>query len=159
MEDNRLISMVDFVLRKPDFYKIDPKETIKCIKGLQSHIEKLNEYALFLKQPLELWMFVACDEDGNVLDVPFQMDYGIGQPVGYEYGAKHPIECYEEDLKKYQEAQNRVLFEFEENWDNEELFETWTWIVWKGKGHKTIEDLIPYDLTLTKTALDKLRNQ
>lgn len=30
--------------------------------------DKVINYANFLKQPLELWMFVPCDEDGNVLD-------------------------------------------------------------------------------------------
>lgn len=36
-------------------------------------LQKLNtieRYAKFLKQPIELWMFVPCDEDGNVLEEP-----------------------------------------------------------------------------------------
>lgn len=51
----------------------------------------VENYANFLSQPLEIWMFVPCDEDGNVLEDP-------GLMPSYE-------------LNKYREAKDRVLFE------------------------------------------------
>lgn len=64
MEENKLISMTDFVLL--DKYAGSP-------------INMNKQYAQFLKQPLELWMFVPCDEDGNVLEEPKAEDYLHGQ--------------------------------------------------------------------------------
>lgn len=65
METFKLISMTDFVL--------------EC-----DTLEKAQNYAKFLKQPLTLGMFVPCDESGEVL-----------------------IESFS---KKYKEAKERVLF-------------------------------------------------
>jgi len=54
-----LISMVDFVIEQDKINKI----------GWNNYVN-LVSYANLLKQPLELWMFVPCDEDGNVLAEP-----------------------------------------------------------------------------------------
>lgn len=84
----KLISMTDFVL--------------KCRKNKDlDNIRRFwacERYANFLKQPLELWMFVPCDEDGNVLINPFAMDYHAGT---------------EKEIKqlKYNKAKKRCLFE------------------------------------------------
>ena len=51
-----LILMTDFVLEQ---YELSRNPTI--------FEERAFKYASFLKQPLELWMFVPCDEEGNVL--------------------------------------------------------------------------------------------
>lgn len=54
---------------------------------------KSRTYRQFLKQPSELWMFVACDEEGNVLEEPdFYLDN-------------------EETKKKHYLAKERCLFE------------------------------------------------
>ena len=52
----KLISMTDFVLY--------------CSKnvGHPRTINSIISYAEFLKQPLKLEMFVACDENGNILE-------------------------------------------------------------------------------------------
>ena len=47
-----LISMVDFILEQHE----------QCISSTNA----TYKYANFLKQPLELWMFVPCDENGDV---------------------------------------------------------------------------------------------
>jgi hypothetical protein len=52
----KLISMTDFVLEQNNF---------KVFRNQQ-----ILNYANFLKQPLELWMFVPCDENGDVLEEP-----------------------------------------------------------------------------------------
>jgi len=77
----KLISMCDFVL-----YQDNSKNDFVDFK-----IKILN-YANFLKQPLELWMFVPCD-DGNVLEEPIETIGGV--------------EMY---TKQYQQAKDRCLF-------------------------------------------------
>jgi len=125
----KLISMTDFVLDKQRF-----KE------DSDTAIFKVTNYAKFLKQPLELWMFVPCDENGNVLEKPNAGMFG-----------------YDHVYNNYNKAKDRVLFEgFEydnkmEYWHNkhisfdEEFCE-----------NKTIEDLIQYNLTLYQTAIKQL---
>lgn len=69
----------------------------------------IGDYAKFLKQPLELGMFVPCDLEGNVL----------GYPI---YTTNHSCDCYckeceketkrcSDEQEKYREAKERVLFE------------------------------------------------
>lgn len=94
METFRLKSMVDFVLESTE-QKLFKYNTIQ-----------IRDYANFLKQPLKLEMFVPCDEDGNVLEYPIDIYY---KP---DFGCqKYPKECYEEDLMKYEQAKEKVLFE------------------------------------------------
>jgi len=77
----KLISMVDFVLA--DKYAGSPINTNK-------------QYANFLKQPLELWMFVPCDEDGNVLEKSCEV---------------FDDKCRYCACREYQKAKERVLFD------------------------------------------------
>jgi len=58
-----LISMTDFVLEQE-------REFDRARVGFNEFTNNVCNYAKFLKQPLELWMFVHCDEDGNVLIKP-----------------------------------------------------------------------------------------
>jgi hypothetical protein len=141
----KLISMTDFVLKQNN-----KSDSMGCSYW------KCNNYANLLKQPRELWMFVPCDEDGNVLEEPLKRDY-------------NNVNINNSYYKKYQQAKERCLFEGFELLGNkcvlnryfmihflngeisiEEHFEE---IVTKlGKQVKTIEDLIPYNLTLTASA-------
>lgn len=82
----RLIPMTDFVI----------KECGKC--GSEPRLQRIEKYALFLKQPLTLDMFVPCDDKGNIVYEPAHPDY----------------ECFEKyklDCRKYEEAKEKVLFE------------------------------------------------
>lgn len=77
----KLISMTDFVLKQAD----------NCM-----FYDKVRNYAKFLKQPLELGMFIPCDENNTLLEEP-------------ENPKQSP-----ESFKKYDEyvkAKERVLFE------------------------------------------------
>ncbi len=80
----KLISMTDFVLEQDTNWSY--KNTIVSIR----------DYANFLKQTLELWMFVPCDENGNVLEEPNEIG-GIIQ--------------YPQEMIDYQQAKERCLFE------------------------------------------------
>jgi len=90
----KLISTTDFVLEKSK--SINHPRTINVI----------IDYANFLKQPLELWMFVPCDKGGNVLE----------EPKGYNYFMQDDENgCYEGDdeskCREYQQAKERCLFD------------------------------------------------
>lgn len=89
----KLISMTDFVLEQNN--KTIPAICFKdCV---------LN-YAKFLKQSLELWMFVPCDEDGDVLVEPERYRHQLNFDEWEDrYDKKEVLE--------FQQAKERVLFE------------------------------------------------
>lgn len=106
-------------------------------------------YDNFLSQPLELWMFVPCDENGNVLEKP------TAGMFGYDYV-----------YNNYNKAKERVLF------DGFELVEYNAFIkivrqngdINKSVGlgfskvkERTIESLVFMDLTLTPNAIKQLK--
>ena len=61
MEAIYLQSMTDFVLKQLN-------EENSRVKPIREVLNSLENYANFLKQPLQLGFFVPCDENGNVLD-------------------------------------------------------------------------------------------
>ena len=62
-------------------------------ESYERDLAKIYNYCTFLQQPLELWMFVPCDENGDVLEaVPYYAD-GI------------------EKVNEYKKAKERCLFE------------------------------------------------
>lgn len=115
-------------------------------------VRKSVSYAKFLSQPLAHWMFVPVAEDGEVLEKPQDTD-GVN---------------YEQALKEYWQAKSRCLFEgFEvkyyesaiyfDNTEGSELFQyRKRQKQFRGDGYsllETIEDLIPYGLTLTENGI------
>jgi hypothetical protein len=96
-------------------------------------------YAMFLKKPLELWMFVPCDL------------------------IRGKVVVLNEEDKNYQQAKERCLFEGFEYKDKDKAI-----FVWDGFNHRLIytkktgfhisiiEDLIEFDLQLSQTAIKKL---
>ena len=116
-----------------------------------------SKFDLFVKQPLELWMFIPCDEKGNVLHFPeFESWKGTDDE-------------HNEAMVKYYEAKDRVLFEgFIVSKNNGNI------IVTNGKisilfsirnfiKHidsnvriESIDDLTKYNLTLTESAIKQL---
>ena len=69
---------------------------------LQSNdLESIKNYANFLSQKPEKWMFVPCDDEGNVLEEPTKSIKIIG---GENLANKKRIE-------QYQQALDRVIFE------------------------------------------------
>lgn len=151
MEEHKLISMTYFVenIRKMGVVTPFPDEQDKIDLG---YLQDIFNYASFLKQPLKLGMFVPCDENGNILNDP-----GL-------------IPSYE--LERYRKAKEKVLFEgFEikisnitNNLQNDFLIISETNEIighenkdqWFFNPYKKVEDLIPYDLTLTESAIKQL---
>jgi len=150
----KLISMVDYVLEQE--VKLYEDET----GFLNDRLVNIFRYANFLKKPLELGMFIPCDEDGNVLEDPeLTMLQGDGETY---YSAS------DEEFKQYWEAEERVLFDgfqISDIFDNNNIgihscslsFSTKNF---KAKfENKTIKELIHYDITLTESAINKITNR
>lgn len=175
MENMKLISMVDFVLyirsmTTSEICKTYPKRfSLPVWKGDQSEMVKdmlavdaikwdvVGEYAKFLKQPLELWMFVPVDSDGSVLEEPHWTD---------DYESENGTERFGSECEEYRQAKSRCLFE---GFEVDEVMNITCGDICSGfyydKGSKlwklsdekeTIEDLVPYGLTLTAMAIKKL---
>ena len=74
MKNFKLIPMLEFVLEmglsepEIDDYANDWSD-FSLMK-----LDRINNYAKFLNQPLKLEMFVPCDDKGNVLDEPLIYD-------------------------------------------------------------------------------------
>jgi len=145
----KLISMTDFVL---EYYSDETRDELQVL-------DLMNNYANFLKQPLTLDMFVTCDEEGNVLEEPFNPIYLEPQPDLGQKEADYICKKWDE----YQQAKERVLFDGCTctflNGDNKHyLIEDGNgnrfWASWNTS--KTIEHLMKYNLKLTKTAIKQI---
>lgn len=119
-----LISMTNFVLELQNSVSNDcPFEL--CIN-----------YANFLKQPLELWMFVPCDDGGNVFE----------EPVYSEPTCEDEIGKHDELIYQYQQAKERCLFVWQDGFDYNTICEMLL----------SIEDVINLQFELTQTAIKQL---
>lgn len=140
-----LISMVDFIL-----------ENAKQPYVEGTKYKDLVNYANFLKQPLNLGMFFPCDEDGDVLE----------KPEDYEKRLPNMMTEYNDEVYRYQQAKEKVLFEGFEFKEYERM------ICFEKKGIEifiynknyqtfsaprgriiTIEDLIMYEFELTESTV------
>jgi hypothetical protein len=156
-----LIGMVDFVLDQEKI--VDNSGDYRIFKKAFNLCEK---YAHFLKQPLELWMFVPCDENGNVLEY-------VKNPYEEFCDKENVCRVISKEEIKYQQAKERCLFdgfELKEIVFNSESIKTiclheFLNVFWldneKNKwdtsaGLSTLEDLIKYNLQLTPTAIKQL---
>ena len=133
----KLISMCDFVLEQGNPSNTDSQFT-----------DKVMYYAKFLKQPLELQMFVPCDENNDqITQRHYQYFDNDDEYNGY--------------LNQYNQAKERCLFEgfeFQRETNNYYFFiynSRYTFTLNK-KAKSTIEDLINKDLQLTPTALKQI---
>lgn len=141
----KLISTDDTIL------ELMQTENIDFIEGLQK-LEKIYNHAKFKKLPLQLGFFVPCDEDGNVLENK-SCNKSCSPSDFSEDGRCGENGCYNQS-KQYQQAQERVIFDsfyvFDDTlYQNDEMF-------WVGQfGDTTIEDLTPFNLTITENAIKK----
>ena len=149
----KLISMTDFVLQQ---VKNAPLQEYNQVN--ETFVNKVVAYAEFLKQSLKLQMFVACDEDDEIL---FPITLG-GQRIIYD---EFVHDSTMDKVKEYDEAEKRVLFKdfriIENNSKSHPktvqfqnllnpfwfLTETNSWHI--SKGLKTLEDLIEFKLDLS----------
>ena len=92
--------MAAFVLQfdKPVGYFEDQSDFLNC---QVDYMSKVMNYAQFLKQPLNLGMFFPCDEDGDILDEPWD----------YEQRLPNMMIEYNDEIYRYKQAKEKVLFE------------------------------------------------
>lgn len=164
----KLLSMTDFVIENENMVKQTESEMSK-------DLFKLAKYAHFLKQPLEKFMFVPCDQDGNVLQKPtmFYSEENIKRLKGIEIEIANSAN---NRIKQYEDAKSKVLFEnfkfvesHKEGMDNnldyfvfpygekrlgltkrQEGFRTWFQLF-------TVEDLVQCDLELSKNVIEEFQ--
>ena len=121
----KLIPMVDFILEQNEIhYTIQSEEQAFYI---------IVNYANFLKQPLELWMFVPCDDNGNVIN------------INNRYETENNHLNIELD-NSFIQAKERVLFVWKDGYDYNTICEMFL----------SIEDIINFQFELTQTAIKKL---
>ncbi|WP_407501480.1 hypothetical protein [Elizabethkingia anophelis] len=155
--ENKLIPMTDFVLSI-----LNNTSPNNFVKG----VENIRAYAQFLKQPLALWMFIACDENNMPLEKPVA-------PKNFWESDEQDAQLwaqYQYDIDMYEKAKSRVLFEgFKllsdyngmyrlRNAQNVDItFDSYGCYAEPfdsipGKRINTIEEITYLDLTLTETA-------
>ena len=141
----KLLSMTDFVLEQEKEFNCQNTKGREC--ELQKRYNNIFHYANFLKQPLELWMFVPCAENGNVLEYDNEM------PIWVKI--------------QYQQAKERCLFEG--FWIDETYKKETRQLPYLTNGkisvflhsdfairHQFIEDLADAEIQLTQTAIKQL---
>jgi hypothetical protein len=138
--ENKLISMVDFVL-----------EQYKVKQSPYNFWKKTEKYANFLKQPLKLGMFLPCDEN----DVPLvEPEIRKNSTDALNFTPR---------MIRYQQAKDRVLFDGFELCERnpnlpclvlkkELVFDDIHFVIDHLLEYK-IEDLVQHNLTLTPNAL------
>lgn len=98
-----LIQMVDYVI---DTYKEESKYMLNEVFA-----NKVHDYAKLLNSKPTLSMFVACDDEGNVLEEPINYDVWVklDKTIGFT------------EHEKYQTALSKVIFEgWELKWISED---------------------------------------
>lgn len=142
MENNKLVSMTEFVLN--EYSKLKNNQTDDSTLEFTDNVVN---YANFLNKPLTLGMFIPVDENGNVLSEPVKPHTYASENTD-EY-----IKHYNSQVNAYKFTKERVLFEGFE-WDNIlEQGRNKQNGIYFDKGNHTIEDLIQYKPILTQTAL------
>ena len=146
----KLISNTSF----GEFCKSKEKEFPTRNVYLDWYEEIRTNYDSFLKQSLNLGMFVPCDEDGNVLEEP--SNYQL-----YELGVA-PNDEQIKECGAYEKAKEKFLFEgieFRTNGVNfliinEDTFAFHDFNI-KFK-NLTVEFLVQYNLQLTESAIKQI---
>ena len=121
----KLISMVDFCLEQRKTHTGD----------FEDYCDLICRYAKFIKQPLALWMFVPCDENGNV--IPDKENHFTRKELYY-----------------WEQVEERCLFkgfEMDNSFVTHKSHNSFFYPI-SCLHEQTIEGLVKYNLELTTTA-------
>ena len=143
-----------------EFLRSKKIEFSQPLEYLMWYEKTRDNYDNFLQQPLTLGMFVPCDENGNILEIPLYYKSFID--LDEDMDEDLPIEVLQK-CKIYFDAKERVLFKgFEINNNRLEnykicafLFDGNKWNLNHHIGYE-IEDLIYDDIELTDSAIKQL---
>jgi hypothetical protein len=139
----KLISMTDFLLQ-------ENKDL-----SLKNSFRQCINYAIFLKQPLKLEMFVPCDENGNVLEEPINYSAYEVKMSGKDFRFNF-IDCQE-----YEQSKEKVLFEGFQIATNKEgekvILGDYTCLKVSDLENGDVEDLVKYvHIKLTQNAIKRI---
>ena len=135
-----LISTTEFVklLLNTSPYDLPDKVELNPLRVIYN-------YANFISQKPELWMFVPCDKEGNVLEEPEQYNSWLNKKsIDWE---KVPFNVDLHTFERYKQAQSKVLFKGVPK----DLIE----YIFKYKSFDVVIHKIP-KLELTETALKQI---
>lgn len=136
---NILQPMADFALAQGESSTFD-KSQIDFYDEELGKLHIIRNYAKFLKQPLQLGMFVPCDEKGNVLVEPKRYAEWLDQSIDASEETDLCIQC-----ALYHEAKDRVLFEgfeLKDKYSNGQMYLN-DWFVYKGVLHEDYDYKAP----------------
>lgn len=100
----KLLSMTDFIEKSRD--EMTSKSPLN-FSDTKKYFDRIFNYSDFLKQPLELWMFVPCDENGNTLESPYKDNFIQSNGSWINKGSWNQ---YSRELDEYVKAKERILF-------------------------------------------------
>ena len=83
------------------YCKSKEKEFSRRINYLDWYERVRNNFDNFLEQQLKLEMFVPCDEEGDILE----------EPTNYEKRLLNMMTEYNDEIYRYEQAKEKVLFE------------------------------------------------
>lgn len=139
----KLISMTDFVLREQN--RLIQASNARLKEFSSQYLDRIFNYANFLKQSLKLEMFVPCDEDGDTLQEPEEFKEWMNSDHYFNASESITHQC-----RMYKKALEKVLFDgfilHEKRSSSEYYFllqdGIYCFTVKKEKSNKTIENLI-----------------
>lgn len=131
----------------------------------EQEMNRLCAYHKFLKQPLNIGMFVACDVNGDILKEPRREYYCSMTGWNCPEDAEH----YQNKLSEYVTAKNGVMFDVHDisehhsphlikiGYDDEKYLFSYNvssklFLTTANK----IEDLVKYNLALTESAIKQI---
>ena len=140
------------------YCKSKEKEFSRRIDYLDWYEKTRNNFDNFLEQPLKLGMFVPCDEEGDILEVP----------TNYEMRLLNMTTEYNDEVYTYYQAKAKVLFEGFEIDKNLYLvykneisigrfisYENGSKFLFRDN-FKTIEDLVEFGFKLTENTIKQI---
>ena len=145
--------MLTHLISTTEFVKLvkDNSTSLTEISIANQYIQCLR-YANFVSRKPELWMFVPCDEDGNVLEEP-KLPYA--KPTWCD-----KCEELNPEYSKWYKAQSKVLFK-SWKWEGTLIYKNGNYLDLSTNDFKTLEILLylleGYSLfELTETALKQI---
>ncbi|WP_294267704.1 hypothetical protein [uncultured Chryseobacterium sp.] len=160
---NRLKTMADYVI---DYYNDTMNTPYNDGELIALDAHNFLKYANFVKQSLTLGMFVPCDENGNVLEIP----KCFGKGGGWNCSCSDALmQLCTDNMAEYRKAKERVLFKEFTISDGKEgglmlsngnlvlARKMGQYYTWEFPIFKSVEDIAHFQIELTESAIKKFR--
>lgn len=151
----KLIKMTDYISQKRDIMEEEMSNEDRL-----TILEAILYYSNFLKTPLNLGMFISCDEKMNILKQPNH----YRRFTSNDYLSENPkmSEKWLEKCKEYKKAESKILFkdfEFFIEDDGEKCIMTEGFVLSiEALYTMKIEDVTDEDIELTSFGINAIKN-